>query len=83
MEVSEAVEPSVGRQRLLSRFVKTLVYWPLEEEHVEEGPGLALILLLTCLGLGIIASFENLFLGVGLAVACLYGSGLARSIISR
>lgn len=66
-----------------SRLVKTLVYWPLEEEHVDDDARLAWILVLSCLALGIIASFENIFFGVGLAILCLYGSAAVRYVITR
>jgi hypothetical protein len=63
--------------------VRTLVYWPLEAEHLDESPTLAWIFVLTCIGLGIVASFQNLFLGLGLGLFCLYGTAVARFLLTR
>lgn len=78
-----ALESSVKRQNVASRFAKTIVYWPYEQEHAEESAALAWTLILSCLVLGIIASFENVFLGIALAALCLHGSALARYLITR
>jgi hypothetical protein len=73
----------VKGQNLASRFAKTLVYWPFEDDHAEEGAALAWVIILTCIALGIVASFQNPYLGIGLAVFCLHGSALMRYLITR
>jgi hypothetical protein len=78
-----ALELAVRGQWLPTRLVKVLIYWPLEEEHAEESGKLAWIIFLAWLCLGIVASFENLALGLGLAIAGLYGGALVRYFVVR
>ena len=85
MEPRMEQEAGEGRHRdhSASRLVKTLVYWPLEEEHADEDARLPWILVISCLALGIIASSVNLFFGLGLAILCLYGSAAVRYVVTR
>ena len=71
-------ETIVSGQTAAARFAKTLMYWPLEEEHAEESGALAWTLFLAWIALGIVASFENAVFGIGLAVVGVYGSALVR-----
>lgn len=70
-------------QSFIDRAVKTLVYCPFEEDHADESPLTAWLLLICCIGVGIIASFDNVWWGVGLSVGSLYGAILVRLLIAR
>lgn len=71
-----------GERSLLNRAAKTLVYFPFEGEHETESPATAWLLIACCLGLGLLASFDNVWAGIVLAVGCLYGSALVRALIA-
>ena len=75
------LERTVRRHGLLTRLVQVLIYWPLEDEHAEEGGMVAWIIFLAWLCLGIVASIESLVLGLGLAIAGIYGGALVRYCI--
>lgn len=75
--------PATTRPSFATRIVHTLVYFPWESEHREETSFLPWLLLACCLALGIVASLQNVVLGIALAVGCLYGSALTRYLISR
>ena len=70
------------RQLIVNRAVKTLVYCPFEADHENESPMVAWLLIGLSITIGILASFENLWLGVGLAVVPLYAAVIIRYAIS-
>lgn len=84
-EAVSAVAPAPERraESLPARFAKTVAFWPREDDHSEESPALAWVLIGSSVGLGIAASTVNLFFGLALAVICLHGSALARYVITR
>jgi hypothetical protein len=75
------LERTVRGQRLPTRLIKVLIYWPLEDEHARESGMVSWIIFLAWLCLGIVASFESLTLGLCLAIAGIYGGALVRYFI--
>lgn len=67
--------------RLTTRIVKVLIYWPVEDEHAQESGATAWIIFLAWMFLGIAASFQNLAFGLGLSIAGVYGGALVRYLI--
>jgi hypothetical protein len=81
--VEEPEDLPRGQDSFLTRWVRTLAYYPFEDDHADESTLLPWLFVICCLVVGVAASFANLWFGIALAVLPLHGTALLRWLVTR